>query len=270
MPELTVTVHELVAFCHRSGDIDHRFTPSPTGVQGIAGHQQVYRRRPASYRSEYPVEYRHSRDDMVLVLRGRADGYDPDSGLVEEIKTCRVNPAHIPPAVSRMHLAQARLYAAIIALERDVEQLEVRLTWFNLDTGRESPLSQVYTRGELEQFLSDSLAAFASWQDQLLQRRCRRDQSLLSLPFPHGSFRSGQREIAELVYKCVDRAGQLLIVEIKSSRADFLSDRKWPEYRQHCDRRSDQRHRARRDRTGHVISFWRLSHAAMNRSPGRS
>ncbi|MCB2069152.1 MAG: ATP-dependent DNA helicase [Ottowia sp.] len=211
MPELTVTVHELVAFCHRSGDIDHRFTPSPTGVQGIAGHQQVYRRRPASYRSEYPVEYRHRRDDMVLVLRGRADGYDPDSGLVEEIKTCRVNPAHIPPAASRMHLAQARLYAAIIALERDVEQLEVRLTWFNLDTGRESPLSQVYTRGELQQFLTDSLAAFASWQDQLVQRRCRRDQSLLSLPFPHGSFRSGQREIAELVYKCVDRAGQLLV-----------------------------------------------------------
>ncbi|MCA8909884.1 MAG: MmcB family DNA repair protein [Rhodospirillaceae bacterium] len=33
----------------------------------------------------------------------------------------------------------------------------------------------------------------------------------------------------------VDRAGQLLIVEIKSSRADFLSDRKWPEYRPYCD-----------------------------------
>lgn len=26
-----------------------------------------------------------------------------------------------------------------------------------------------------------------------------------------------------------------MIVEIKSSRADFLSDRKWPEYRAYCD-----------------------------------
>jgi hypothetical protein len=31
------------------------------------------------------------------------------------------------------------------------------------------------------------------------------------------------------------RDGTLLIVEIKSSVADFRSDRKWPEYRQWCD-----------------------------------
>jgi len=32
------------------------------------------------------------------------------------------------------------------------------------------------------------------------------------------------------------RDGGLVIVEIKSSVADFRSDRKWPEYRQWCDR----------------------------------
>lgn len=32
------------------------------------------------------------------------------------------------------------------------------------------------------------------------------------------------------------RDGELLIVEIKSSVADFRSDRKWPEYRAFCDR----------------------------------
>jgi len=32
------------------------------------------------------------------------------------------------------------------------------------------------------------------------------------------------------------RDGALVIVEIKSSVADFRSDRKWPEYRQWCDR----------------------------------
>ncbi len=211
MTELGVTVRELVAFCHRRGDIDHRFTPSPTGPQGVAGHQQVYRRRPASYLSEYPVTYRHDHNGVTLVLRGRVDGYDPEADLVEEIKTCRVDPVHIPPAVSRMHLAQARLYAAMIALERELEQVEVRLTWFNLGNGRESPLSQRYTRRELLDFLAESLTAFALWQAQLADRRQRRNRSLQSLPFPHGTFRKGQREIAELVYKCVDRAGQLLL-----------------------------------------------------------
>lgn len=32
------------------------------------------------------------------------------------------------------------------------------------------------------------------------------------------------------------RDGELVIVEIKSSVADFRSDRKWPEYRDFCDR----------------------------------
>jgi hypothetical protein len=32
------------------------------------------------------------------------------------------------------------------------------------------------------------------------------------------------------------RDGGLLIVEVKSSVADFRSDRKWPDYRQFCDR----------------------------------
>src|ERR1700722_19344358 len=32
------------------------------------------------------------------------------------------------------------------------------------------------------------------------------------------------------------RDGALVIVEVKSSVADFRSDRKWPEYREFCDR----------------------------------
>jgi hypothetical protein len=34
----------------------------------------------------------------------------------------------------------------------------------------------------------------------------------------------------------VGRDGALLIIEVKSSVADFRSDRKWPDYREFCDR----------------------------------
>ncbi|HUB95843.1 MAG TPA: MmcB family DNA repair protein [Stellaceae bacterium] len=39
---------------------------------------------------------------------------------------------------------------------------------------------------------------------------------------------------ADLV--AVSRDGSLLIVEVKSSAADFRADRKWPDYRDFCDR----------------------------------
>ncbi len=211
MPELDITVGDLVAFCHRAGDIDHRFTPSPTGVQGVAGHQRVYRRRGDTYHSEYPVEYHHTQGQLRLRLRGRADGFDPAAGLLEEIKTCRIRPGQIPATVSRMHLAQARLYAAIIAIEQDLPELEVRLTWFNIDSGEETPLSQTYTRKELDEFLAASLEHFSGWLSTLAELRERRDAGLQALTFPHGEFRKGQREIAELVYKCIDQGGQLLL-----------------------------------------------------------
>jgi len=34
----------------------------------------------------------------------------------------------------------------------------------------------------------------------------------------------------------IDAAGAVTIVEVKISTADFLADRKWPEYRDYCDR----------------------------------
>lgn len=47
--------------------------------------------------------------------------------------------------------------------------------------------------------------------------------------FPLGNGR--RADIAGL-----DRSGYITIVEVKSSRADFRSDRKWPQYLDYCDR----------------------------------
>jgi DNA excision repair protein ERCC-2 len=211
MPEFGVTVLDLARFCHHSGDIDHRFTPSPTGEQGTEGHQRVFRRRPGTYVSEVPVELHRKVGDIEIMLRGRADGYDSQEAYVEEIKTCRVAARSIPESVSRGHLTQGRLYAALIAIAQGLDELEVRLTWFNIDSGREDTLSQSYSRQELDEFLDLSVRRYAAWLEIIAQRRERRDRSLTGLDFPLGDFRVGQRDIAELVYKCIDQAGELMV-----------------------------------------------------------
>ena len=99
MAEYTVAVKVLAEFCHREGDIDHRFTPSPTGSQGTEGHQRCYRRRPASYQPEYPVAIDTEWGAGLLRVQGRADGYDSERALVEEIKTCRMDRPAFPPAL---------------------------------------------------------------------------------------------------------------------------------------------------------------------------
>ncbi|MAT93864.1 MAG: ATP-dependent DNA helicase [Halioglobus sp.] len=211
MTEFTVAVTDLARFCHRGGDIDHRFSPSPSSAEGIAGHQRLYARRADSYRSEYPLQYRHEADGVRLLLRGRADGYDPDAGLVEEIKTCRVPADAIPAAVADLHLAQGTLYAAIIAQQEGVGALRVRVTWLNIDTDSEHCLERDYDSAELAQFLQHSLQRFSAWLQRLAALRQARDDSLARLDFPLGDFRRGQRNIAELAYKCVHQGGQLLV-----------------------------------------------------------
>ncbi len=211
MGEYAISVRDLAAFCHRAGDIDHRFTPSPTAEQGMAGHRRVYRRRPESYRPEYAVAAVFGLAGVDLCIRGRADGYDPERGLVEEIKTCRVPADSIPEAVTRLHLAQGRIYAALIAAREECEALTVRLTWFNIDTGEEHAVEQRYDRRELDEFLAATLERFDRWLARLVALRKARDQGLSGLDFPHGGFRRGQREIAELVYKCIDQGGQLMV-----------------------------------------------------------
>ncbi len=49
---------------------------------------------------------------------------------------------------------------------------------------------------------------------------------------PELSLATGRR--ADLV--ALARSGEIWIIEIKSSLEDFRTDRKWPEYRLHCDR----------------------------------
>ena len=66
----SVSVRALCEFTAKQGDLDLRFTPSPSAVEGIAGHAVVVSRRGADYQSEVTLEG----DYKSLLVRGRADG----------------------------------------------------------------------------------------------------------------------------------------------------------------------------------------------------
>lgn len=75
MKAWTVGVRALCEFTARSGDLDLRFTPATTAQEGILGHQQLKLRRPEHYEAEVPLSY----EMEGLLVRGRADGFDPVS-----------------------------------------------------------------------------------------------------------------------------------------------------------------------------------------------
>ncbi|HDP4147697.1 TPA: ATP-dependent DNA helicase, partial [Pseudomonas aeruginosa] len=203
-----VAVRALCEFSAKRGDLDLRFTPSPSALEGIAGHTLVTSRRPAHYQREVALDgrYRH------LQVRGRADGYDPQANCLEEIKTHRGDLALQPANHRHLHWAQARVYGWLLCAERKLEEVELALVYLEVGSQKETRFVERVRADELRLFFESQCQAFLAWAEQELAHRQRRDRELAALRFPHAEFRHGQRQLAEAVYKAAS-AGCCLMAQ---------------------------------------------------------
>jgi Rad3-related DNA helicase len=193
----SVAVRALCEFTAKQGDLDLRFTPSPTAQEGIAGHAVVASRRGENYKSEVSLEG----DWGPLHVRGRADGYDPDQNLIEEVKTFRGQFTSIPDNHRHLHWAQLRVYGHLMCQSLQMEQVNLALVYFDIGTQQETVLRETRTREDLAAIFDEHCARFLAWAEQELRHRAARDAALEELRFPHADFRPGQRQLAEAVFR---------------------------------------------------------------------
>ncbi len=198
----------LCEFTAKQGDLDLRFTPAATALEGINGHQAVAMRRSHGYESEISL------DGICenLHLRGRADGFDPRQNRLEEIKTYRGDLDAMPANRRHLHWAQAKVYGALLCRARNLAQLDVALIYFDVDSQLETLLVESHSASALEAFLVDQCRRFAAWATQELAHRSARNAALTDMQFPHPVFRRGQRELSESVYKATI-AGRCLMAQ---------------------------------------------------------
>ncbi len=204
---MRVAVKSLCEFAARRGDLDHRYTPSPTAREGIAGHGRVRKGRGPGYQSEYPL----TGTCEGLQLVGRADGYDASEGYIEEIKTHRGALERLPEAQRALHWAQLKVYGALLCAARSLNAIELRLTYFDLDRERETTLTEQASAEQLRQTLRSLCRIYAAWAVREQAHRERRDRALAGLRFPFDDFRPGQRRLAEQAYRSVCTGQRLML-----------------------------------------------------------
>jgi Rad3-related DNA helicase len=202
----TVSVRSLCEFTAKRGDLDRRFTPAATALQGLQGQSIVASRRSLDYETEVPLETVCG----PLRVRGRADGYDPRRRCLEEVKTIRGQPEDIPENRRHLHWAQLMTYGALFCRERGVEELALALVYFDIVSQTESEMFQVFGAAELEETLLQRCAAFEHWGAQEAAHRQARDAAMRTLGFPPGDFRQGQRSLAQAAYRALAGGGHLL------------------------------------------------------------
>jgi Rad3-related DNA helicase len=204
----SIAVRALCEFTAKTGDLDLRFTPSPTALEGIVGHRTVASRRSEGYQSEVALEglYR------TLTVKGRADGYDPAQNCLEEVKTYRGDLSKQPANHRQLHWAQAKIYGWLMCRKLDLPWINLALVYFDIVSERETCLVEPFEAAQLQEFFERQCARFLQWAQQEVAHRDGRNLAAQRLAFPHADFRPGQRHLAESVFKAVS-TGRCLMAQ---------------------------------------------------------
>ena len=230
----TVSVRNLCAFAAKSGDLDLHFTPSPTAQQGRQGHQLVAQRRGPHHEAEVSLAGRFG----PLAVRGRADGFDPRSHTLEEVKTYRGALEAMPAQQQALHWAQLKVYGWLMCQSRGLSALSLSLVYFDVVQQTESPQQQRFEAGALRQYFEALCQPFLAWARQEVAHRRQRDAALAQRAFPQLPFRAGQRELAAAVYKaCV--SSQPLLVQAPTGIGKTIGT-VYPALRAMPERRTDK------------------------------
>ena len=208
MLKYLVAVRALCEFTAKHGDLDLRFTPSPSAQEGIAGHALVASRRGESYQSEVALEGEYK----TLHVRGRADGYDPANKQLEEVKTYRGDLHAMPENRRKLHWAQVKIYGWLLCSEKSLSGINLALVYLDVASLQETPLTEYFSAASLKEYFEQQCELFLAWANQEMAHRTARDAALDALEFPHAGFRPGQRELAEAVYK-TSTAGKCLMAQ---------------------------------------------------------
>lgn len=213
-----IAVRALAAFSAKTGSLDRRFTPGPTALEGIEGHQQVASRRGESYQTEITLKLEYK----SLHIRGRADGYDPVRHCLEEIKTFYGDFEKIPANHRELHWAQAKLYGWMLCEQQGCEQINLALVYFQVGDQKEHRIEETFTAPELASYGGALAETYHQWQLQIDKRMQALQPWLEQLEFPYETMHASQRQMAEAVYKAA-ATGRVLLAEAPTGTGKTLA-----------------------------------------------
>lgn len=217
--------------------------------RGSRLHRKLQKKAGPYYHAEVPLKMEFVQEEYTIILEGRADGIiepEPqashtDSALLSSVQrdtvtsneTEALHLAEVSASVQHnivtvdeikgvfsdisqmtepvpVHLAQAKCYAFIYALQNHHEEIGVRMTYADLDTEEVRYFYIRYAFGELEEWFLSLMEEYKKWAQFQCEWRRIRQASIKGLEFPF-PYRKGQKELAGGVYRTVLRQKNVFI-----------------------------------------------------------
>ena len=229
--EIKISVRALVEFILRSGNIDNRIAQAPTDAMQEGGriHRKIQKSMGPDYHAEVPLKYIHKTDNYELVIEGRADGIldkyidDPNaydmqesflssqkpSPMIDEIKGTYRDLKKLNEPVD-VHLAQAKCYAAIYSGMKHCPEINVRMTYCNIDTEDLKYFDFSFSYQEITEWFKNLIASYIKWSDFEYEWGNIRTSSIKAVQFPF-PYREGQKDLAAAVYRTIVHGKKLFL-----------------------------------------------------------
>ncbi len=203
MNEMKISVRSLVEYVYRGGNIDNRFRSSSSLLEGTLIHQHVQREYKGEDEKEVFLKTEFHSGDMKIIVHGRCDGLlKTDKGVViDEIKSTSMPLDELTEESFPVYWAQAKGYAYIYALDHELDEIHVQVTYVQKTTKEKKRFIQTCRFDELSAFMEETIAAYTSYARILVHIREEKTKSIPDLDFPFPSYRPGQRKLAGAVYK---------------------------------------------------------------------
>ena len=211
---IKISVRNLVEFILRSGDLDNRKSASADRdamQKGSRLHRKIQKQMGASYRAEVSLAFRKEYENFDILVEGRADGIMEESDLcvVDEIKGVYLDIHYLENPIE-VHLAQAKCYAYMYALDTGQNKMGVQMTYAHLETEEIRRFREEYTFEELAQWFEDLLEKYYQWAKFEYEWKQIRNGSMEQLQFPF-EYREGQKEIVRSVYFTIRNKKELFV-----------------------------------------------------------
>lgn len=206
------SVRSLVAFSVQD-DTTWSFSSYRLAHEGTLAHikLQTKNKESGNYFSEVFLSHSFESKNCVLEVSGRADGiWRLDNQIIlQEIKTSATPLAEIKEDFSEAHWAQGKCYAYLLAVLEELNEVTVRLTYYDKDLDQEKSFDRAYSVEKLQKFFKTLLHPYVSWALAQEKWREARNISISTLTFPYQAYRKGQKLLAYNTYKSIEDSKRL-------------------------------------------------------------
>lgn len=208
------SVRGIVEYVLKGGSLDDRFVSRGRALEGTIAHGKLQRDNEKvyqDYEKEVILKHEFLVNNISLIIEGRADGIIKENGkiIIEEIKSTYKDLSYINFDYNLLHWAQGKFYGYIYCVDNNIDEIDIRLSYFNINNDEVRSFDKTYNICELEQFVYSLVNKYLEIIVIKEEFNKIKNESIRLLSFPFSSYRKGQRELAVNCFNTIKQNGIL-------------------------------------------------------------